>query len=104
MTSCVAEFTFNDEWDVYEDHMKHKKNQEIALALTAGSILAALAGIPAIVEGTVGVMGATGVLAVSSKAVEKVFDTFAGTTSATSNAFNLVDGFATMNDKTDTGE
>lgn len=105
--SLVARFTFTDEWDVYEDKMKHKKDQELALAFTALTVVAALASLP-LLPAAAGAAGAAVGGAATAKAAtaitEKLAGTFSGTTFAGANGYNFIQGLQDKFDTTDTGE
>lgn len=107
MVSLVDEFTLAHEWDVYEDRMKKKKQQEIALIMTAATILAALAGLPQVSSGATKIFGDAALVATNfekaAEPFEKAFATFSGSVFASSGTYNLVEGLAIYNDQTDTG-
>lgn len=109
----VGEFTLAHEWDVYEDKMKHKKDQKMSMLLTGGTVLAALAGLPflpgagaALISVEAGLEGAA-LLEAEAKNLKLAKNTlgyFSSSTFAISGGYNFFDQWVSGNDKTDTGE
>jgi len=94
--SLVERFTFSDEWDAYEDQMKRKKDQQVALVFAAGSIFAALASFPPVTAAVAGIGFGTA-------AAKTILATFQSLTFAASNSWNLLEQVQSLTDKTDTG-